>query len=81
MKRIFIVLSILCALTFTHFIGAKMIMQGLIKNVEEVPLCIAVLTNNIPAVDRLLAEGNNPNETTILGHTPLIQAAREGKLF
>ncbi len=46
------------------------------KSAERTPLSIAVAVGNIEEVDRLLANGANPNEEAMMGHSPLIMAAR-----
>ena len=58
------------------YFGGKAFMDYAKESVEKSPLYLAVAANNIAEVDRLLAEGANPDEKAIMGHSPLIMAAR-----
>lgn len=58
------------------YIGGKAFMNYAKKSLEKTPLYLAVAAGNIQEVDRLLAEGANPDEKALMGHSPLIMATR-----
>jgi len=58
------------------YVAGQALMDYVSKSVAKSPLYLAVAAGDIQEVDRLLAEGANPDEKAIMGHSSLIMAAR-----
>jgi len=58
------------------YLGGKAVINYAKESFEKSPLYLAVASNNIAEVDRLLMDGANPNEKGMMGHSPLIMAVR-----
>jgi len=71
----FIALAVLIVLVpLGLYIAGKAFVDYAKESFESSPLCVAVATGNIQEVDRLLAEGADPDEKALMGHSALIMA-------
>jgi len=75
---LFALALVLVGIPIGIYFGGRAFINYAKENIEKSPLYVAVATNNISEVDRLLAEGANPNEKVMMGHSPLIMATRCG---
>jgi len=56
------------------YIAGKAFIDYAKESFARSPLCVAVASGNIQDVERLLAEGANPDEKALMGHLALIMA-------
>ena len=56
------------------YFGGKAFLEYAQESVKKSPLYMAVAAGNLQEVDRLLAEGADPNVKAMMGHSPLITA-------
>lgn len=56
------------------YVAGKAFIDYAKESLERSPLCVAVAVGNIQEVDRLLAEGADPDEKALMGHSALIMA-------